>query len=50
MSKMMTGACLNAGFFPCAGIPGKHARIRDLVHVLSLPLMDREGGCLHFYA
>ena len=40
MMKMTTEACLSADFFLCAGLPGKHARICDLVNVLSLPLGD----------
>jgi len=43
MMKMTTEACLSADFFLCAGLPGKHARICDLVNVLSLPLLDRKG-------
>jgi len=35
MMKMTTEACLSADFFLCAGLPGKHARICDLVNVLS---------------
>jgi len=48
MMKMTTEACLSADFFLCAGLPGKHARICDLVNVLSLPLLDRKGDFFAF--